>query len=105
MPLTMVTGRFLVTIATMAATSPATHSLGPPESSDTAARETIREPGKARNARAQAPSFGIRCPMRTPDRRIAKVPAARASMTNQVSCIADDPGHSGARDAAEYQRP
>src|SRR5260370_2604306 len=105
LPLAMVIGRFFVRMATTIATTPAPHSLGPPESSDTATRETIRQPGKARNLCAHAPSLGICCPIRTPDSRIANVPTVRARMTNQVSVMACCACRPGPGDAAEYQRP
>jgi hypothetical protein len=105
MPLAMVIGRFFVTIAMTVANIPALHSLGPPESSETATRETIRHPGNARNPRVKAPSLGIRCPIRTPESRIEIVPTVRARMTDHVSVIADYACHSGPSDAAEYQCP
>jgi hypothetical protein len=89
----------------MIATAPALHSLGPPESSETATRDTIRHPGNARNPRAHAPSLGICCPIRTPESRITNVPTVRARITDQVSVMANRACHSGTSDAAEYQRP
>src|SRR3954470_24375014 len=105
MPLAMVVGRLFVTTAMMVATAPALHSLGPPENSETATRDTIRHPGNARNPRAHAPSLGICCPIRTPESRITNVPTVRARITDRVSVTADRTGHSGTSDAAEYQRP
>ena len=105
MPLAMVVGRLFVTTAMMVATAPALHSFGPPENSETATRDTIRHPGKARNPRAHVPSLGIFCPIRTPESRIINVPTVRARMTDQVSVTANRACHSGSSDAAEHQRP
>ena len=43
--------------------------------------ETIRQPGKALNPRAQGPEVGICRPSKTPESRMAKVPAVRPRMT------------------------
>jgi len=86
-PAIMVKGRLRVGIATPSAMAPAIHSWRPPLARITETNETIRHPGKAFKARAQAPSVGNPWPITTPSKRTESVPAARTRMIRVGSVV------------------